>query len=540
MPRKDVRRDAVVSDKCLRLLYLKQEIQTDVKVLKPVIDEVNVLRLCHSLGMTLSSEGDPDSMHKFEFGLFNSDDYDTDFARFIRENVLVGNSCKEQKKEREDNEILEIGCLFGKQLEVKNELTRMEFWDSDAKKDYPLKTRAADRRQVVVFAWLGPSLFGPNAFRDTPAYVLRFLLTLSPNITCCLSQEDLRCIKSEVDAMSASSSMRWNSCSVAFRVQKQVKQEDSITYDVVTKMSIPKFSRIKSVWFVDGVIPSVAVENWAPSATEWITQHDVVSCGSFAQWLWEKHEEYLIELKPIQLHSTNAYDNVLRSFDKFPDEEMCALRGKYRDERAIAEQRFFLETFEYASKIFDDAVWNADVLFAVRCFANTSKMDLVQKRYVSFLQRCERFGKCEKYQTYKMLYLPERIQMSMELLYAAYRRHPSAFEELLNIIVAGDQIDADDRNNNWLLEIMHDVAHEVIGWFWQSYNHFSHSFRLAMEQHQPRLLKLWMEAVQQIVSEMQDAEFNQTCNNLLRIIKLRLIWMKKKLRNVLLAGFVNT
>ncbi|CAI5702284.1 unnamed protein product [Peronospora effusa] len=143
MPRKDVRRDAVVSDKCLRLLYLKQEIQTDVKVLKPVIDEVNVLRLCHSLGMTLSSEGDPDSMHKFEFGLFNSDDYDTDFARFIRENVLVGNSCKEQKKEREDNEILEIGCLFGKQLEVKNELTRMEFWDSDAKKDYPLKTRAS-------------------------------------------------------------------------------------------------------------------------------------------------------------------------------------------------------------------------------------------------------------------------------------------------------------------------------------------------------------------------------------------------------------
>ncbi|CAI5731912.1 unnamed protein product [Peronospora destructor] len=291
MPRKDIQRDAVVSEKCFRLLYLKQEIQTDVKVLKPVLDEVNVLRLCHSLGMTLSTEGDPASMHKFEFGIFDSDDYDADFARFIRENVLTGDSCKEQEGEEKDKDLLEIGCLFGEQLEVKNELARMGFWNNGCEEGLSLNDQgvfcmegSADCRQFVVFAWLGPSLFG----RDTPAYVLRFLLTLSPNITCCLSQKDLRRIESEVDAMSASSSMRWNSCSVAFRVQKQVKQNDSITCDAFTKTVIPMSSRIKSVWFVDGVVPSVAVENWTPSATEWITQHDVVLFDSFAQWLWEK------------------------------------------------------------------------------------------------------------------------------------------------------------------------------------------------------------------------------------------------------------
>ncbi|KAG3073985.1 hypothetical protein PI124_g20675 [Phytophthora idaei] len=211
MARKKVKQSAVVSDKCFRLLRLKHEMQSDVKVLKAVVDEVDVLRLCRLLGMTVA---DGDNPHEFEFGMFNSIDYDVDFARFIREKLVTGSG-----EEQEGEDQVEIGCLFGKQLEVKDELTRMRFWSSNCEDglssedqgDYCIE-RSGDHRQLVVFAWLDSGLFEPEAIRNTPAYVLRFLITLSSNITCCLSQEDFQRVKNEVDATSDSSSMRWNSC----------------------------------------------------------------------------------------------------------------------------------------------------------------------------------------------------------------------------------------------------------------------------------------------------------------------------------------
>ncbi|GMF14428.1 unnamed protein product [Phytophthora lilii] len=56
--------------------------------MKAVVEEVDVLRLCHSLGMALSDENNRASMHKFEFGLFNPSKYDADFARFVREQLV--------------------------------------------------------------------------------------------------------------------------------------------------------------------------------------------------------------------------------------------------------------------------------------------------------------------------------------------------------------------------------------------------------------------------------------------------------------------
>ncbi|ETM99575.1 hypothetical protein F441_21782 [Phytophthora nicotianae CJ01A1] len=88
MTHKKLKQSTVVSNKCFRLLRLKHEMQSDVKVLKAVVDELDVLRLCRLLGMTVADE-DQTSKHKFEFGMFNSSDYDVDFARFIRGSWLL-------------------------------------------------------------------------------------------------------------------------------------------------------------------------------------------------------------------------------------------------------------------------------------------------------------------------------------------------------------------------------------------------------------------------------------------------------------------
>lgn len=219
MARKKARRSAVVSDKCFRLLRLKHEVQNDARVMKAVVDEVDVLRLCRSLGMAASDESNRVAMHKFEFGLFNPSKYDSDFARFVREKLAVGGSRDAHHEEdQESEEQLEIGCLFGKQCEVKAELVRMGFWCLDSKESLALEEQGvycierrdgdADHRKFVAFAWLDSSMFEPEVIRDTPTYVLRFLTSLSSSVTCCLSRIDFERIESEVRAVTDSTKMQ--------------------------------------------------------------------------------------------------------------------------------------------------------------------------------------------------------------------------------------------------------------------------------------------------------------------------------------------
>ncbi|KAF4029954.1 hypothetical protein GN244_ATG18271 [Phytophthora infestans] len=100
------------------------EVQNDARVMKAVVDEVDV---CHWRGMAVSDEGNRALMHKFEFGMLNPCKYDADFARFVGEKLL-GMGGVTTTEDQESNEQLDVGSLFGKQLEVKAELGRMGFW----------------------------------------------------------------------------------------------------------------------------------------------------------------------------------------------------------------------------------------------------------------------------------------------------------------------------------------------------------------------------------------------------------------------------
>ncbi|KAI9922777.1 hypothetical protein PsorP6_002430 [Peronosclerospora sorghi] len=98
----------------------------------------------------------------------------------MRESVFAGYCRKSQKKKHDDKDLLK--------LKAKDELGIMGFWDSGCKEGLSFKDQGvfciksdADCLQLVSFAWLGSNLFASETIRDTPADVLRFLLTLSPN-----------------------------------------------------------------------------------------------------------------------------------------------------------------------------------------------------------------------------------------------------------------------------------------------------------------------------------------------------------------------
>ncbi|KAI9895595.1 hypothetical protein PsorP6_018729 [Peronosclerospora sorghi] len=250
--------NAVLSEKCVRRLYLKHEIPTDVKVLETVVDEVDVLRLCHSLGMSLVSK-------QPSLGVFDPENDDADFARFMRESVLAGYCRKNQKKKHDDKDLLK--------LEAKDELGRMVFWDGGCEEGLSFKDQSVfciksdvDCRQLVAFAWLGSNLFASETIRDTPAYVLLFLLTVSPNKLHASYQKEI-----------------FNE----WKGSKQVEQRDSVTCGTVTKTMIPNIKCANSVSLADGVVPAIGS---TPLLTEWVEQNIVVSRDTFAQWMWDEHK----------------------------------------------------------------------------------------------------------------------------------------------------------------------------------------------------------------------------------------------------------
>ncbi|KAG3045722.1 hypothetical protein PC121_g21087 [Phytophthora cactorum] len=286
--------------------------------MKAVVDEVDVLRLCHSLGMAVSDEGNRALMHKFEFGMFSPNKYEADFARFIREKPGIGG--RSNAEDQESNEQLEIGSLFGKQMEMKAELVRMGFWSCECEDGLSLQDQGVyciersgeygGRRQFVAFAWLSANLFEPEVIRDTPAYVLRFLISLSSSITRCLSREDFQRVESEVRAASNATTMQWNSCSVAFRVQRQ-EQTDSVGCLKPVMASIPHSDPIKSVEFID-------------TMSSWLKQGNVLlEMSSFRDMIKDLYNgaDMLFAIKS----STNAvqmgkaktrYEDLLRRLDE--------------------------------------------------------------------------------------------------------------------------------------------------------------------------------------------------------------------------------
>ncbi|RLN97045.1 hypothetical protein BBJ28_00018850 [Nothophytophthora sp. Chile5] len=503
-------RTTAVASNCFRLLRLTHELQNDGRVMKTVVDEVDVLRLCRSLGMAVSMKVGSTSAREFEFGLFDPSDYDADFARFLREKVFGGSGSQQEELEG-DQDLLQIGCLFGKQSEVKAELARMEFWSAELNNNLSLEDQGVycaergastdGRRQFLAFVWLNATLFEPDVIRDTPAYMLRFLISLSPSVTCCLSREDFRCIENEVQAASSSAGKRWNSYSVAFSVKKQEKQSDNICCGPPVTASLPQRpDQVKGVVFTGGVFPAIAVESVVPSMTEWFRRQEVLDTSALADWIAAKHAEFKVLLTCEQLRSEELRDELLAKFDLLPNAKLQDLREQKREELKQAKLQSDRATDESTQEICDALTRDADLLFAVREPGASAMMDSAQSRCVAILQSLSDQGvlcQLDDY-TQAVFNLPERLQEHMEEFENAFKTSTPVFEEALGAIVTGIPVRFATRGRSGEDKSFLSIVTGAAIWrrLWRDKNGpFGSRFRSAMAPHLICLQIRWVNTV---------------------------------------------
>lgn len=120
-----------VSADCFRVVVLTTEIQNEAEVVKPVLDEVEVIRLSSALGLLPSV-----TQKDFEHALIPPEEFDDEFVHYLRRALLRGGDAVDA------DAVATLG-LFGKQQEVKRALTRFGLWSAELEKGLRSKTKGS-------------------------------------------------------------------------------------------------------------------------------------------------------------------------------------------------------------------------------------------------------------------------------------------------------------------------------------------------------------------------------------------------------------
>ncbi|EEY54205.1 uncharacterized protein PITG_07802 [Phytophthora infestans T30-4] len=245
-----------------------RETQCEMEVVKPVLDELEVMRMCRSFGM-MSSVNSKD----FYFNVLHAREFDDDFVRFLRFE-LFESSCPGSVK---------LKGLFGKQAQVADVLVDMEACTAEtaatlddvsegiycAKID-PEHTEGQCNGEdnvagVVVFSWIRDELFEPQGLRDTPAFVTTAMA--APD-----EQED----------------GELSSYSVSFHIEKQEDQPDSTSCAAVTSADLETLPEdCSKICLLKGSYPAIAVTRPMKSVIRTEQFRRTFMAVPFAEWLKE-------------------------------------------------------------------------------------------------------------------------------------------------------------------------------------------------------------------------------------------------------------
>lgn len=234
-------------------------------MVKPVLDELEVMRLCRSFGMVTSV-----NPKDFDFDVLHGREFDEDFARFLRSNLF----------ENKSPGGVRFKGLFGKQTQVSAALIDMKACTAKMVKSLPESgegvycmkieanlcsgSKGTDDEKVVaglvVFSWIRDELFEPQALRDTPALVLRFLTVLTPDSICCTSASDLEQLRAAMIDSEKQQNETLSSYSVSFSIEKQEDAQDGT--ECVAQSSVGLEGVLKdcsSVCLVKGNYPALVL-----------------------------------------------------------------------------------------------------------------------------------------------------------------------------------------------------------------------------------------------------------------------------------------
>ncbi|KAI9909871.1 hypothetical protein PsorP6_010915 [Peronosclerospora sorghi] len=316
-------------------MHLIRETQCEVEVMKPVLDELEVMRLCHSFGM-MSSVDETD----FEFDILNAREFDEDFARFLRTD-LFENKCPGEVR---------FKGLFGKQAQITVALADMKACSAEMLTSlsklcegvYCVKTKADVRsgtevedvgklnETLVVFSWIRDELFKPQALRDTPTLVLRFLTVLTPDIICCTSTPDLEQLRVAMIDSEKPQVEDLSSYSVAFCIEKQEDAHDGTVCVARTSVNLHEtLQDCSSMCLLKGSYPALAVLKTMKSEirTESFQLTFRSSARlSFAAWLKAESDHYQIKLSRAIIRTPALCESLLREFHMWPETQVLESR----------------------------------------------------------------------------------------------------------------------------------------------------------------------------------------------------------------------
>ncbi|KAL3669053.1 hypothetical protein V7S43_005437 [Phytophthora oleae] len=406
-----------------RLMKLVRETQCEMEVVKPVLDELEVMRLCCNFGMMPSV-----NPRDFDFDVLSAREFDDDFVRFLRYE-LFGNSSGGNVKMR---------GIFGKQAQVASALVEMDACAADATSlltpanegVYCVKINPNETLEdgdegsagLVMFAWIRDELFETQELRGTPAFVLRFLTGLTPDIICCTAPSDLQQI---ADAMTTSDEQDYDelsSYSVSFQIEKQEDQPDSTKCVGMSSVDLKTLLEdCSDVCLLKGSYPAIAYTKTMSTAIR--TDKFQLTFRpnmpqSFAQWLKAESQSYRIDLNQGVARSVKLCRNILKEFEMWDEDEINAsreafekkaqeeydvaakqLKGDISKQRAmvdqVANELFQLNTGETAEEASDTALQALSVYESFREWIKATCLWGVDKKILLTLDTPTRLREVE-------------------------------------------------------------------------------------------------------------------------------------------------
>ncbi|CAI5726931.1 unnamed protein product [Peronospora effusa] len=403
----------LISSNCFRLLSLVSEVLNDVDVIKPVLCEVEVMRLSCSLGMISSMNS-----KYFKMAMLDAREFDEEFGLFLRKEVF-GIDC-------ETNEVKVIS-LFGKQDAVKHELEGLNCWSVDMCNNMKTKDQGiycvnwqdseTAGRSLVLFGWIQDSLFKNARLRDTVTYVLRFLTCLSPDMVCCLSPKDVERL---VVSMSSNNSGAYKSFSGIQEEQKNV-----VRCECLSDVSLSVTSSIQNVQLLKGSYPSFVVIEPAPakkSVESYNKSFD--NMNKFARWLSDESRQRNLNFEFGRTDSNHFCNGLLQAAGRWPNAKLKDVRGmlaqSLETSADITVDQVQMYMKERRARLLGsiDKLFDLDVLFTA---ANSEPAFVTVHSYMEEVQATKDIWSKIDCAAQKTLNLPLRLKNQIKFIALTFR-----------------------------------------------------------------------------------------------------------------------
>ncbi|DBA04377.1 TPA: hypothetical protein N0F65_002139 [Lagenidium giganteum] len=332
-------RDDTPTAELFRVMSLPVETQNEMDVLKPWLDDREVMRLSSSFGVLPSINA-----KDFAFNMLEARDFDDEFGKFLRDAVGLDRSISNTSMK------VRVGGLFGRQDAVRDELMSMGIWTAG------MASTLAGMEQgvfcvhvpgspstIVLFAWLQDSLLAPVRLRDTATYVMRFFTSICSDVVLCLTDDDYGAVQFAQERLQNdedSDEDGGEMYSVSLRVERQDEREDSTQSTMIGSVNVPRSLEGAPTVLIAGSFSAVATRMTRPGRLDTLSfTKKFANWTEASAWLKEQATAYRLVLPPLPHHAFaegKVAERLIKTFGCWPEEMVAELNHAAEVDAAIA------------------------------------------------------------------------------------------------------------------------------------------------------------------------------------------------------------